>query len=99
MKTNKADHPKPWTHEGGDCLYHNGVFSVKTLGSFTLRENVLSALNACSGIVDPQEAIKQAREALEAEEAWRNAGEDSGELRSLAGNKRRKALELLTPKP
>lgn len=49
------------------------------------------------GIADPAEAIKAAREALEAEEAWRNAGGDSGELRSLAGIKRRKALELLTP--
>ena len=69
-------------------------------------ERIVSCVNACAGIHEPEDwmrkntaAIQAAREALEAEELWRNQRDDTGTLRAIAKEKRLKALNLLTPAP
>ena len=54
---------------------------------------------AVFSIHDPAAALTAAREALEAEELWRNQRGDTGTLRAIAKEKRLKAINLLTPAP
>lgn len=64
-----------------------------------LLNRIASCVSACAGIPDPESALTAVREALEAEELWRNQRDDTGTLRAIAKEKRLKALNLLTPAP
>lgn len=99
-----AHTPEPWTHQGGDCLYLHGVFSIKTLGDWKLRNSVLASLNACAGLEDPAEALRVAREALSRMVKWTeiiagdNQDTEAAAEETASFELAQQALALLTPK-
>jgi len=84
-------------HRGGDCLYYNGVFSIKTLGDWNLRERILASLNATDGIESPAEAIQAAKLALEEVIASARPHPTDNPTMYAAWGKAAAALRLLHP--
>lgn len=108
MNTPAHDHIKPLpktiqyeeypSHPGYGYIWPLWDSSCSLYPERELRR-IADCWNACAGIADPMTAIHAAREALEAEETWRNQRDDTGTLRAIANHKRKQALNLLTPKP
>lgn len=106
MSTPAPDYGEPWTYNedsteppitaaDGEPIILGAAYEVNE----KRLKRATDCTNALSGVHDPEKAIQAAREALEAEEAWRdNGGEDHGILRGIAADKRKLALSLLTSK-
>ena len=98
------DYGEPWTYNESEepALVTVDNEPVLTGASYQLdadkMQRAVLCVNECAGI-DPAAALTAAREALEAEELWRNQRDDTGTLRAIAKEKRLKAINLLTPAP
>lgn len=97
------DYGEPWSYfndgNGSGDIESRAGMAISVIDDEVEIKRAIACVNTLAGIHDPAAALKVAREALEAEELWRNQPDDTGTLRAIAKEKRLKALNLLTPAP